>query len=116
VSGSLTVDDDPLDRRRVSIDLSPYVVKLRSSRRPTDRAAPATELIESLAARLGVTITFDDLGYAAEFTIVALNDMDADSTARRRWFYLATDLELPAWPITRVAVTPLSRTDSTARW
>lgn len=74
-----------------------------------------TELIESIAARLGVAISFDDIGYRAEFTIVAEDDIDADSTARRRWFYLASDLELPGWPITNVEVAPLSRTHA-ATW
>ena len=32
------------------------------------------ELIEALAARLGVAIAFDDLGYEAEFAIVAEDD------------------------------------------
>ena len=109
------LDDDPLEPWPRSVVLSPYSVVLRSTRCPGDSAVVATELIQSVAARLGVTIAFDDLGYEAEFAIVAEDDVDAVSTARRRWFYLASDLDLPSWRVTDVAVVPLSRTHS-ATW
>jgi hypothetical protein len=113
VSAAPLLDDDPTQNWPRSAELSPYAVVLRSNRRPGDASVIATELIESLADRLSVALTFDDLGYEAEFSIVAENDLDAVSTARRRWFYLATDLELPSWPITDVNVTPQSRTHAT---
>lgn len=100
------LDDDPLERRPSTNALSPYTVVLRSTRREGDAPFTATELVEALAARLGVAIAFDDLGHEAEFAIVAEDDLDAVSTARRRWFYLANDLDLPSWSITDVVVTP----------
>ena len=115
MSNPFTVDEYPLEHRRGPIDLAPYVVELRCSRRPGDAAASSVAMIESLAARLGVAVSFDDLGYVAEFAIVAEDEPDALATASRRWFYLASDLELPEWQITDIAVTSLSRTHA-ATW
>lgn len=106
MSAAPILDDDPVERLP-AMTLSPYRVVLRCTRRLADSGMSATELIDSLAIRLGVLLTFDDVGYDAEFTIVADDETDAVRTARRRWFYLATDLGLPPWPVTDVAVTAL---------
>ena len=115
MSAAPMLNDEPIERPPDPTGLSPYLVQLRSSVAPGLGAHRGAELSSGLATRLGITITFDALGYRAEFVIVAEDDSDAVATARRRWFYLATDLELPTWPITHIDVTPLSRTHS-ATW
>jgi hypothetical protein len=107
-----TLDDDPLDRSPRRDCPVPYSVVVRSTRRQGDVPLAVTDLVETLAARLGVAMMFDDLGYEAAFTIVADDDLDAMSVARRRWFYLASDLEIPSWPVTDVVVTLLPQTQS----
>ena len=109
------LDDEPIERSAGPAGLSPYLVKLRSQVVPGVGEHHGVELSSGLATRLGITLEFNDFGYAAEFMIVAEDDSDAVVTARRRWFYLATDLELPTWPITHIHVTPLSPTHS-ATW
>lgn len=115
MSAASMLDDEPLERSAGPAGLSPYLVKLRSHVAPGLGEHRGVELSSGLATRLGITLEFNALGYEAEFMIVAEDDPDAILTARRRWFYLATDLELPTWPITHVEVTPLARTHS-ATW
>lgn len=115
MSAAPLLDDEPLERPPDPTGLAPYLVQLRSSVAPGPGTHRGVELSSGLATRLGITLEFDALGYHAEFMIVAEDDSDAVATARRRWFYLATDLELPTWPITQIEVTPLARTHS-ATW
>ena len=77
---------------------------MRAARRCGHAPAEAPELLVALGARLGIDVSFDDLGYEARLTVVATDLADAAATAQRRWFYLADDLGLPAWPVTDVSV------------
>ena len=101
--------EEPDTRRTTVTALSTWSAIVRATRRRGDAPPPSTESLVALAVRLGIDLAFDDLGYEARFDVVGHDLEDAVATAQRRWFYLATDLEVPMWPVSDVTVASPNR-------
>ena len=96
--------EEPDTRRTTVTALSRWSAVIRATRRSGEAPPTSTESLVALAARLGIDLAFDDLGYEACFDVVGHDQDDAVTTAHRRWFYLATDLGVPMWPVSDVRV------------
>lgn len=91
----------------VTTELSPWSVAIRATRCRGEAVPSVPEALVEQAKRLNIEFCFNDVGYEASFAFVAHDLGDATTTAQRRWFYLATDLDVPAWRVTDIVVAPL---------
>lgn len=101
------VIDDPIDPTVDSVTPCLWSASVAAASSPSSpgRCAPVASVVEPVALSLGVDLSVGAESFIARFCVLAPSEREAVAAARRRWFYLAEDLELPAWPLSGFSVT-----------
>lgn len=96
------IDDEPIDPLEDSITPCLWNIEVTAcqSDEHVGKRVPLAAVVEPIARQLGIDLSVAIDEYVAHFSVLAPNEENALLAAKRRWFYLADDLELPAWPST----------------